>query len=116
MSSDDFNEAIDNIGGLLICHDSAVGIGIKSSLIINLDSLSSSTHKIDNKSDTSEYNVKMYGFSDTSSEMIKTSENNYHGPKDSKSTSYKLDSSSINTSDINLVSVDSGRRGSRTLN
>ena len=61
----------------------------------------------------SEMNSKAYGFSNTSSEMIKTSENNYYiNNATTTDTPYKMDSSSINTSDINLVSVDSrnGRR------
>ena len=56
---------------------------------------------------------KTYGFSDTSSEMIKTSENNYYiNNATTSDTPYKVESSEINTSDINLVSVDSrnGRR------
>lgn len=54
-----------------------------------------------------------YGFSETSSEMIKTSENNYYiNNATTSDTPYKVESSEINTSDINLVSVDSrnGRR------
>ena len=69
---------------------------------------------VNNLSATSDNNVNMYGFSNTSSEIIKTSENNYFVNNEASSidTPYKLESSSINTSDINLVSVDSrhGRR------
>ena len=57
--------------------------------------------------------IKKYGFSQTSSEMIKTSDNNYYVRNSVDSdTPYKVESSSVNTSDINLVSVDSrnGRR------
>ena len=56
---------------------------------------------------------KTYGFSETSSEVIKTSENNYYiNNATTSDTPYKVESSEINTSDINLVSVDSrnGRR------
>ena len=56
---------------------------------------------------------KLYGFSHTSSEIIKTSEDNYYLNNEvSSDTPYKIDSSSINTSDVNLISVDSrnGRR------
>lgn len=56
---------------------------------------------------------KTYGFSETSSEMIKTSDNNYYiNNATTSETPYKVESSEINTSDINLVSVDSrnGRR------
>ena len=57
-------------------------------------------------------NNKRYGFSNTSSEIIKTSENNYFLNNELSDTPYKIDSSSINTSDVNLISVDSrnGRR------
>lgn len=58
--------------------------------------------------------IKKYGFSETSSEIIKTSDDNYYINKSegSSETPYKVESSEINTSDINLVSVDSrnGRR------
>ena len=58
--------------------------------------------------------IKKYGFSETSSEIIKTSDDNYYINKSegSSETPYNVESSEINTSDINLVSVDSrnGRR------
>lgn len=61
---------------------------------------------------TSESSVpaKGYGFSDTSSEINSNKE--YFVGGQSSDTPYQIESSSINTSDINLVSVDSvnGRR------
>ena len=55
----------------------------------------------------------MYNFSNTSSEMIKTSEDNYYKANKANNvnseSSYNIDSSSINTSDINLVSIDSNQ-------
>ena len=76
----------------------------------NMRSINSST-----SSALSAMNKKVYGFSNTSSEMIKTSEDNYYINNASTSdTPYKVDSSEINTSDINLVSVDS-RNGRRFL-
>lgn len=61
-----------------------------------------------------ESEIKKYGFSETSSEIIKTSDDNYYINKsdETSETPYKVESSEINTSDINLVSVDSrnGRR------
>ncbi len=55
--------------------------------------------------------VKGYNFSDTSSIMENDSQNNFIGGTSSE-TSYKLNSSSIRTSDVRVVSVDSvnGRR------
>jgi len=52
-----------------------------------------------------------YGFSDTSSEVLNTDKEYFVGGQ-SSDTPYNVASSSINTSDINLVSVDSvnGRR------
>ena len=46
---------------------------------------------------------KKYGFSNTSSELINISKKNLSNSE----TQYDLNSSSVNTSDINLVSVDS---------
>ena len=70
------------------------------------NSLSSTSSEISNM------NKKLYGFSNTSPEIIKTSEDNYYLNNVTSDTPYKIDSSSINTSDINLVSVNSrnGRR------
>ena len=66
-------------------------------------------------STVSDMHQKIYGFSNTSSELIKTSEDNYYiNNVITTDTPYKLESSSINTSDINLVSVDS-RNGRRFL-
>jgi hypothetical protein len=54
----------------------------------------------------------MYGFSSTSSELINTksisnfSNSNFNNDLNSNSTPYKLSSDTLNTSDINLVSVD----------
>ena len=100
--------------------------GDSSSTIVNLSDFSSSPRKVTSESSTqnvensnsgSEYNIKMYGFSDTSSEVIKTSENNYVTHSNSSNTPYKVNSSSVNTSDIELVSVDdvSVREGQRFL-
>lgn len=100
--------------------------GDSSSTMVNLSDFSSSSRKISSESSTqnvensntgSEYNIKMYGFSDTSSEVIKTSENNYVTHSNSSNTPYKVNSSSVNTSDIELVSVDdvSVREGQRYL-
>lgn len=63
-------------------------------------------HKSNYHSSSSSPPLKGYNFSETSSMM-----SNYKGGNTSE-TSYKLDSDSIRTSDINLVSVDSvnGRR------
>ena len=47
--------------------------------------------------------------------MIQTSNDNYINSTKTENTSYKIDSSSINTSDINLVSVDNGFNGPRNL-
>jgi len=69
-------------------------------------------NKHENKSPMSATSpVNGYGFSDTSSEMLK-SEKEYFVGGQSTDTPYNVASSSINTSDINLVSVDSvnGRR------
>lgn len=62
-------------------------------------------------SSTSSVELKGYGFSDTSSEMPNDS-NRYFVGGNSTETPYNVNSSSIATSDINLVSVDSvnGRR------
>ena len=62
-------------------------------------------------SSTSSVELKGYGFSDTSSEMPNDS-NKYFVGGNSTETPYNVNSSSIATSDINLVSVDSvnGRR------
>tara|TARA_Y100000991_G_C21946055_1_gene337498 strand:- start:638 stop:1441 length:804 start_codon:yes stop_codon:yes gene_type:complete len=62
-------------------------------------------------SSTSSVELKGYGFSETSSEMPQDS-NNYFVGGNSTETPYNVNSSSIATSDINLVSVDSvnGRR------
>ena len=68
---------------------------------------SPSTENVEENVDSasgSEYNIKMYGFSDTSSEVIKTSENNYIAPN-SSDTPYQVGSSSVATEDIQLVSV-----------
>ena len=74
---------------------------------------STSENNSENINSTSEYNVKMYNFSNTSSEMIKTSEDNYYKANKANNvnseSSYNIDSSSINTSDINLVSIDSNQ-------
>ena len=74
---------------------------------------STSENSSENVNSTSEYNVKMYNFSNTSSEMIKTSEDNYYKANKANNvnseSSYNIDSSSINTSDINLVSIDSNQ-------
>lgn len=97
---------------------SSIMSGSESSLISPFDNLSSSsTQKVISDS-ASEYNIKMYGFSDTSSEVIKTSENNYiNSSSPSSTTPYKVDSSSVNTSDIKLISVDdvSEQIGQRSL-
>ena len=90
-----------------------------SSSLKPLVTVSSSTVNVEaNSNSASEYNVKMYGFSETSSELIKTSDNNYV-TKQSSQTPYKVDSSSVNTSDIKLVSESissaSGKRGQRFL-
>lgn len=63
-------------------------------------------------SDTSSVELKGYGFSDTSSEMNNNSNNKYYTGGNTSETPYNMDSSSIATSDINLISVDSvnGRR------
>lgn len=94
-----------------------------SSQLHTVANVSSSTENVVAQSDSgSEYNVKMYGFSETSSEVIKTSDNNYIGnesPVQSAGTPYKynLDSSSVNTSDIKLVSENTApsNEGSRYL-
>ena len=56
------------------------------------------------------HNKKRYNFSETSSEFV--NKNYVGGDSDSQTSIYKVDSDSINTSDINIVSVDSvnGRR------
>jgi len=61
-------------------------------------------------SSTSSVELKGYGFSETSSEMQNS--NNYFIGGNSTETPYNVNSSSIATSDINLISVDSvnGRR------
>ena len=62
-------------------------------------------------SSTSSIELKGYGFSETSSDMPNDS-NRYFVGGNSTETPYNVNSSSIATSDINLVSVDSvnGRR------
>ena len=75
------------------------------------------SHKHENKnepaygSSTSSVELKGYGFSETSSDMPNDS-NRYFVGGNSTETPYNVNSSSIATSDINLVSVDSvnGRR------
>ena len=73
------------------------------------------SHKKDNKSaygsTTSSVELKGYGFSETSSDMPNDS-NKYFVGGNSTETPYNVNSSSIATSDINLISVDSvnGRR------
>lgn len=63
------------------------------------------------RTDTSSNAPGGYGFSDTSSEVLNTDREYFVGGQ-STDTPYNVESSSINTSDINLVSVDSvnGRR------
>ena len=63
------------------------------------------------RGDTSSAAPGGYGFSDTSSEVLNTDKEYFVGGQ-SSDTPYNVESSSINTSDINLVSVDSvnGRR------
>jgi len=63
------------------------------------------------RADTSSAAPGGYGFSDTSSEVLNTDKEYFVGGQ-STDTPYNVESSSINTSDINLVSVDSvnGRR------
>ncbi len=63
-------------------------------------------------SDTSSVELKGYGFSETSSDIINNSNNKYYTGGNTSETPYNMDSSSIATSDINLISVDSvnGRR------
>jgi len=71
--------------------------------------------KYNSETCSSEMNQKVYGFSNTSSEIIKTSDNNYYiNEALTSDTPYKINSSSINSSDINLVSVGS-RNGRRFL-
>ena len=55
------------------------------------------------------FHKKSYNFSDTSSDFQKK---NYVGGDSSETSALKIDSDSINTSDVNVVSVDSvnGRR------
>ena len=63
-------------------------------------------------SSTSSIELKGYGFSETSSEIQNSNSNNYFIGGNSTETPYNVNSSSIATSDINLISVDSvnGRR------
>ena len=66
--------------------------------------------KITSNTSESSAPIKGYGFSETSSEINSNKE--YFVGGQSSDTPYQIESSSINTSDINLVSVDSvnGRR------
>ena len=85
------------------------------SISTTINDISSSTQKLEESmsggnSNTSEYNIKMYGFSESTSPMNKQS-NNY---VNSDTSSYKVNSSSINTSDIQLVSENISENNIKT--
>jgi len=64
----------------------------------------------DTSINSSDFGQNMYGFSSTSSEVIQTSDNNYYiNSNVSSDTPYKVNSESINTDDINIVSADGQR-------
>ena len=67
-------------------------------------------HKFNKHNKKHNNKKKSYNFSETSSEFVK--KNYVGGDSDSQTSIYKVESDSINTSDINIVSVDSvnGRR------
>lgn len=67
-------------------------------------------HKFNKHNKKHNNKKKRYNFSETSSEFV--NKNYVGGDSDSQTSIYKVDSDSINTSDINIVSVDSvnGRR------
>lgn len=86
------------------------------SISTTINDISSSTQKLEESmsggnSNTSEYNIKMYGFSESTSPMNTNVSNNY---VNSDTSSYKVNSSSINTSDIQLVSENISENNIKT--